>query len=87
MTDTKVYLLDGGSLVLDGFHVFWNRRPGGEIRFPVYSIPVEHAEGRFLIGTGFDHDHVTKVLPFEKPVQEKDRTIPGALARIGLIYG
>ncbi len=25
MTDTKVYLLDGGSLVLDGFHVFWNR--------------------------------------------------------------
>lgn len=84
MTDTKVYLLDGGSLVLDGFHVFWNKGPGGEVRFPVYSILVEHAEGRFLIDTGFDYDHVMKVLPFEKPIQGKDQTIPGALAKIGL---
>ena len=69
MPDTKVYLLDGGSLVLDGFHVYWNRGPGGEIRFPVYSILIEHAEGRFLIDTGYDYDHVMKVLPFEKPQQ------------------
>ena len=79
MTDTKVYLLDGGSLVLDGYHVFWNRGPGGEVRFPVYSILIEHAEGRFLIDTGYDYDHVMKVLPFEKPIQSKDQTIPGAL--------
>lgn len=84
MSDTKVYLLDGGSLVLDGFHVFWNRGPGGEIRFPVYSILIEHAEGRFLIDTGYDYDHVMKVLPFEKPQQTKDQTIPGALALLGL---
>lgn len=84
MTDTKVYLLDGGSLVLDGYHVFWNKGPGGEVRFPVYSILVEHAEGRFLIDTGFDFDHVMKVLPFEKPIQNRDQTIPGALAKIGL---
>jgi 4-pyridoxolactonase len=84
MSDTKVYLLDGGSLVLDGFHVFWNRGPGGEIRFPVYSILIEHAEGRFLIDTGYDYDHVMKVLPFEKPEQTKDQTIPGALALLGL---
>lgn len=84
MTDTKVYLLDGGSLVLDGYHVFWNRGPGGEIRFPVYSILVEHAEGRFLIDSGFDHDHVMKVLPFEKPQQTKEQTIPGALGLLGL---
>ncbi len=84
MTDTKVYLLDGGSLVLDGFHVFWNKGPGGEIRFPVYSILVEHAEGRFLIDTGFDYDHVMKVLPFEKPQQTPDQTIPGALKKLGL---
>ena len=37
MADTKVYLLDGGSLVIDGFHVFWNCGPGGEVRFPCYS--------------------------------------------------
>jgi len=84
MTDTKVYLLDGGSLVLDGYHVYWNRGPGGEIRFPVYSILVEHAEGRFLVDTGFDYDHVMKVLAFEKPMQTPEQTIPGALKLIGL---
>ncbi|MBW3098282.1 4-pyridoxolactonase [Pseudohoeflea coraliihabitans] len=84
MSDTKVYLLDGGSLVLDGFHVFWNKGPGGEVRFPVYSILIEHAEGRFLIDTGYDYDHVMKVLPFEKPMQTKEQTIPGALGLLGL---
>jgi 4-pyridoxolactonase len=84
MADTKVFLLDGGSLVLDGFHVYWNRGPGGEIRFPVYSILVEHAEGRFLIDTGYDYDHVQKVLPFEKPIQTPEQTIPGALKLLGL---
>jgi 4-pyridoxolactonase len=84
MADTKVFLLDGGSLVLDGFHVYWNRGPGGEIRFPVYSILVEHAEGRFLIDTGYDYDHVQKVLPFEKPIQSPEQTIPGALKLLGL---
>ena len=84
MTDTKVYLLDGGTLVLDGYHVFWNRGPGGEVRFPVYSILIEHAEGRFLIDSGFDYDHVMKVLPFERPLQSADQTVPGALKLIGL---
>jgi 4-pyridoxolactonase len=84
MTDTKVYLLDGGTLVIDGFHVFWNRGPAGEVRFPVYSILIEHREGRFLIDTGYDYDHVMKVLPFEKPVQSPEQTIPGALRLIGL---
>lgn len=84
MTDTRVFLLDGGSLVLDGFHVFWNKGPGGEVRFPVYSILIEHAEGRFLIDTGYDHDHVMKVLPFEKPIQAPEQTIPGALKPLGL---
>src|SRR5215217_3125815 len=84
MTDTKVYFLDGGSLVLDGYHIFWNRGPGGEVRFPSYSILIEHDEGRFMIDTGYDYDHVMKVLPFEKPIQSKDQTMPGALKLIGL---
>ena len=45
MSDTKVYLLDGGTLVIDGFHAFWNRGPGGDLRFPTYSVLVEHADG------------------------------------------
>jgi 4-pyridoxolactonase len=71
MSDTKVYLLDGGSIVIDGFHMFWNVGPAGEIRIPVYSVLVEHKEGRFLFDSGFDYDHMMKVLPFEKPLQRR----------------
>lgn len=84
MTDTKVYLLDGGSLVIDGFHAFWNRGPGGEFRFPCYAVLIEHPDGRYIFDTGFDHAHVMRVLPFEKPIQTREQTIPGALAQIGL---
>lgn len=83
MTDTKVHLLDGGTLVIDGFHAFWNRGPAGDVRFPCYAVLVEHADGLYIFDTGYDYDHVMKVLPFEKPQQTKDQTIPGALALIG----
>ncbi len=83
MSDTKVYLLDGGSLVIDGFHVFWNRGPGGEVRFPCYGVLVDHPEGKFLYDTGFDKEHVEKVLPFEKPLQTDAQTVPGALKLAG----
>lgn len=84
MSDTKVYLLDGGSLVIDGFHAFWNRGPGGEFRFPCYAVLIEHKDGRYIFDTGYDYDHVQRVLPFEKPIQSKEQTIPGQLAKIGL---
>ena len=63
MTETKVYLLDGGTLVIDGFHVFWNLGPAGEVRFPCYSVLVEHGDGRYMFDTGYDYDHVMRVLP------------------------
>ncbi len=84
MPANKVYLLDGGTLVIDGFHLFWNKGPAGDVRFPVYSILVETPRGRILVDTGYDYDHVMKVLPFEKPIQSPEQTIPGALKRIGL---
>jgi len=84
MPQTKVYLLDGGSLVLDGFHIFWNRGPAGEVRFPCYSVLIDHPEGRFLFDSGFGCDHAQKVLPFEKPVQAKEQSLPGALSLVGL---
>ena len=84
MADTKVYLLDGGSLVIDGFHAFWNRGPGGELRFPCYAVLIEHPDGRYIFDTGYDHAHVMRVLPFEKPIQTREQTIPGALALLGL---
>jgi 4-pyridoxolactonase len=84
MSKTKVYLLDGGSLVVDGFHVFWNRGPGGEVRFPCYSVLIDHQDGLYLYDTGYDHAHVMRVLPFEKPLQTAEQTVPGALAKVGL---
>jgi 4-pyridoxolactonase len=84
MSDTKVYLLDGGTLVIDGFHVFWNRGPAGEIRFPCYSVLIEHKDGRYVFDTGYDFAHVQRVLPFEKPIQSKEQTIPGQLSTVGL---
>jgi len=80
---TKLYLLDGGSLVIDGYHAFWNRGPGGEFRFPCYSVLIEHADGLFIFDTGYDKAHVEAVLPFEKPLQTEEQTIPGQLAKIG----
>ena len=87
MAEIKVYLLDGGSLVIDGFHFFWNRGPAGELRIPCYSVFIDHPEGKYLFDTGFDYDHVMKVLPFEKPVQEKEQTLGGALSLVGLTPG
>ncbi|HWA46877.1 MAG TPA: N-acyl homoserine lactonase family protein [Dongiaceae bacterium] len=84
MSDTKVYLLDGGTLVIDGFHVFWNRGPSGEVRFPCYAVLIEHKDGYYMFDTGYDFDHVMRVLPFEKPIQDKAQTIPGQLAALGL---
>jgi 4-pyridoxolactonase len=84
MADTKVYLLDGGTLVIDGFHVFWNRGPAGEVRFPVYSVLIEHSDGRYIFDTGYDYDHVIRVLPFEKPLQAPEQTVVGQLRQLGL---
>ena len=77
MSDTKVYLLDGGTLVMDGLHAFWNAGPSGEIRFPVYSVLIDHRDGYYIYDTGYDLDHVQRVLPFIKPMQTKAQTIPG----------
>ena len=81
---TRVFILDGGTLVIDGYHLYWNAGPGGEVRFPCYSVLVDHAEGMFLFDTGFDLAHVEAVLPFEKPIQSAEQTIPGQLALLGL---
>lgn len=81
----KVYLLESGSLVLDQVFMTWNHGWGKEIRFPVYSIFVDHPRGKVLIDTGFDKEWVERVLPFEKPMQTEEQTIVAQLARIGVL--
>jgi 4-pyridoxolactonase len=77
MTETKVYLLDGGTLVMDGLHAFWNAGPTGAIRFPCYSALIEHQDGYYIYDTGYDLDHVQRALAFTMPMQAKEQTIPG----------
>ncbi len=83
MKDTRVCLLDGGSLAIDGYKIYWNRGPGGDVRFPVYSVLIEHDEGLFIYDTGFDLAHMRAHVPGDQPLQEPDQTLPAQLAKVG----
>src|SRR6266699_2619231 len=62
MVAKKVYILDGGSLVIDRSQVLWHIDVGTPVRFPVYSVLIEHPDGLFMYDTGFDLDHVNFVV-------------------------
>jgi len=79
----KVWILDGGSLVIDRSQVLWHIDVGTPVRFPVYSVLIEHPDGLFMYDTGYDLDHVNLVLPFELPEQTPDQTIPAQLKACG----
>ncbi len=83
MAKMKVWLLDSGSLVIDRAHVIWNIDPGNPVRFPVYSVLVEHPDGLFLFDSGYDLDLVNEKLPFELPEQTEKQTIPAQLELCG----
>ena len=80
----RIYLLDLGSLVIDRSDVLWHIDVGTPVRFPVYGVYVDHPEGKFVFDTGFDLDHVNKVLPFELPEQSPEQTIPAQLQMCGV---
>jgi 4-pyridoxolactonase len=79
----KAYILDGGSLVLDKSFMLWNHGQGVIVRFPVFSLLIEHKEGNILFDTGFDKNLVEKYLPFEEPLQDKEQTLPAQLKKAG----
>lgn len=80
---TKVWLLDSGTLVIDQSHITWNIGCGTAVRFPVYSVLIEHRDGLFLFDTGYDLDLVNAVLPFEQPEQTPEQTLPAQLELCG----
>jgi 4-pyridoxolactonase len=81
--NTKVHLLDLGSLALDGHMLYWMHGPSGEIRFPVYGVLIDHKDGKFLFDTGFDKDFIDSVMP-GNAIQSARQTLPGQLDLIGL---
>jgi 4-pyridoxolactonase len=83
MAAKKVYILDGGSLVIDRSEVLWHIDVGTPVRFPVYSVLIEHPDGLIMYDTGYDLDHVNRVLPFELPEQTPGQTIPAQLKSAG----
>jgi 4-pyridoxolactonase len=83
----RIRLLDSGSLVIDQSHITWNVGAGTPVRFPVYSVLVEHDEGLFLFDSGYDLAHVEAVLPFELPEQAPEQTLPAQLAACGFQPG
>jgi 4-pyridoxolactonase len=80
---TRVRLLDSGTLVIDQSHITWNIGCGTPVRFPVYSVLIEHPDGLFLFDSGYDLELVNKMLPFELPEQTAEQTVPAQLARCG----
>jgi 4-pyridoxolactonase len=80
---TTVRLLDSGTLVIDQSHITWNIGCGTPVRFPVYSVLIEHADGLFMFDSGYDVELVNAVLPFELPEQTQEQTVPAQLARCG----
>ncbi|HLX78745.1 MAG TPA: MBL fold metallo-hydrolase, partial [Acidimicrobiales bacterium] len=83
MAPKKVYLLDGGSLVIDRSQLLWHIDIGTPVRFPVYSVLIEHPDGLFMYDTGYDLDHVNRVLPFEQPLQTKAQSLTEQLRLCG----
>lgn len=79
----RFWLLDSGSLVIDQSHVTWNVGAGSAVRFPVFSVLIEHSEGLFLFDSGFDKGTVEEFLPFELPEQTDEQTLPGQLELCG----
>jgi len=83
MAPKKVYLLDGGSLVIDRSQLLWHIDIGTPVRFPVYSVLIEHPDGLFMYDTGYDLDHVNRVLPFEQPQQTDSQSLTEQLLLCG----
>jgi 4-pyridoxolactonase len=84
---TRVRLLNSGTLVIDQSHITWNIGCGTPVRFPVYSVLIEHPDGLFMFDSGYDLDLVNEVLPFELPEQTPEQTVPGQLDKCGFKPG
>jgi 4-pyridoxolactonase len=83
MAVERIRLLDSGSLVIDHSHIMWNVGPGSPVRFPVYSVLIEHTDGLYLFDSGFDKGTVDEFLPFELPEQTEEQTLPAQLELCG----
>jgi 4-pyridoxolactonase len=84
MKKTRVSLLDGGSLALPDFKLFWGKGDGELIRIDCYSVLIDHEEGLFLFDTGFDWEFMDKWTRQDNPLQDPEQTPLAQLAKLGI---
>ena len=87
MAVQRIWLLDSGSLIIDRSHVMWNIDTGNPVRFPVYSVLVEHDGGLALFDSGFEKETVEEYLPFELPEQTDEQRLLAQLDLCGFKPG
>ena len=73
----KVYLLDSGTLMLDESFATWNHNQGVEFRFPVFSLFIDHPDGKMLIDGG-----IYNPVPFD--LIKRDADIVVAIDVVGV---
>ena len=84
MKKTRVSLLDGGTLAINGFKLFWLRGGFDVIQFPVYSALIDHEDGLFLFDSGFDLEFMQAYTAQDNPLQTSAQTLPAQLGKVGL---
>ncbi len=84
MKKTRVSILDGGTLALPGFKMYWGRGTPELLRFACYAVLVDHEEGLFLFDTGFDWEFMEKWTQQDNPLQDPDQTVLAQLDKLGV---
>ena len=84
MAVERVRFLDSGSLVIDRSHVMWNIDCGNPVRFPVYSVLIEHTRRAASSSTrATTWRRSRSSWPSSCPSRPTEQTIPAQLEKCG----
>jgi len=84
MKRTRLCLLDGGTLALEGYKLFWGRGTPELIRFACYSVLIDHKDGLFLFDSCYDGEFMDKWTQQDNPVHTPEQTMPAQFAKLGI---
>jgi len=87
MKKTRVSLLDGGTMALQDYKLFWGRGTGELIRFASYAVLVDHEDGLFLFDTGFDRAFMDTWTKQDNAVATDEQSVVPQLAKLGIKPG
>ncbi len=84
MKNTRVCVLDNGTMALEDYKLFWGRGSGELIRFAAYCVLIDHDEGLFLFDTGYDRVFMDKWTKQDNAVAAEDQQVVPQLAKLGI---